>query len=122
MRRQARRQLVQRPFRGDVRQLTRHRPVILTGGEEHHAPTGRLVPDCRKRLHQQQGRTGVDGEGQVDLSGREILQREPAAAGVVGHHDVEPTERAAGRGHEVLRRVRVGEVGADMGCLPPAGS
>ena len=109
---EARRDLVQRPLRRDVGQLAGHRAAVLARGHEHHPPGPGAAGG--ELLDQQQRRPGVDGVGEVQLRGGELLQRRHAAAGVVGDERVDPAERALGGRDELGGRVGVGEVRGEV--------
>ena len=96
--------------------------MVLPGGEDHDAPARTCVELLGEALHEEQGGASVDGVGEVELGGCQLLERLPDGAGVVGDDDVEPAERLEGQVDETGGCGRVGEVGTDMGEVPARGT
>ncbi len=111
---EARGELVQRSLGSHVGQLARHRTEVLSGGEEHDVPAFAPVVLGGKGPHEQQRRTRVDREGEVELGRGQILERNLRGAGVVGHERVDVPVGVHRGFQDPVRRGRVGEVGGQV--------
>src|SRR5487761_1107128 len=76
-----------------VGQLGGHGAVILAGSEHHDSAARATVVLGGKVFGQHQRRPCVHGEAEVELLGRQFLQRLSTTAGVVGDNDVQVPER-----------------------------